>query len=210
MHSLVKRNGADFDLQTMMGLLRGEPPKWRLLHLQGTDRGGELWRTMKESVEQSSDKLLWEHLDQNVHTSNIIFALCVRPASVIFELIAAKTRLFPMALLQLLSDKSKAQPLLDHARRFPCLLDPWTESFFQKYDSEEKVLSQDAQQELHATAAVLSGNTWAIESQHSRHARRSRTRVHTHTMALAQVSMWNYSWGAPAFVPRPFEDRDSC
>ena len=93
------------------------------------------------------------------------------------------------APLSLLTTPGKAGEVLRTALDFPCLLDPWSASFLQEFNTEALLTDPVAQQCLACISLDIMCNTFDAERGHSSNARRARTRVDTHTMALHDLGV---------------------
>ena len=209
MHAHSKRSSPNADLKSMQSILDGQQPSYRITELWRacTHEDGDYVKMMQSCILSSKDPDLWRDLEPHEQMANDIFRVCARPASVVFELLAHRQKGWPFLLFQLLEDASSAAFIVRKSQTdSACLMDLFSQSFMATYHNEELLTSEDALQELAALAAVLVGNTWEIETAHSKHRRRAKGSPQTHVPTLADVAMWNAAWGAPSFVKPAPED----
>ena len=147
--------------------------------------GDLLEEFMRTSFEQLHSRTLWRDLAHTHQQCSVIFRVCVRPAAVIFALVHYMWSSYPARLFRLLHRASFAEEAAAFVRQPECVLDDWSIQFRRLYPNLAALMSRECQEVLAAVATELQTTAWSTERLHSRHARRSRSRRHTHTRCIS-------------------------
>ena len=175
------------------------------------DCGATSWTLFKalntgwsdDALQESYEILACDTLYTNVAQTEIartqIFATTVRPASVIFQLVHCLLENFPFELFKLIVDRTerKAEALLSTPK---CRLDVFSMGFLSRFDTPDKLLSDDAHQVLCAIAAQMKLNTSSTERLHSVNGRAARSRVETHSIDIAHLGLQHMAFAGPSYL----------
>ena len=116
-----------------------------------------------------------------------IFRVCVRPAAVIFTQLQCYWTSYPARIFLLLHRPSQADEALRLLQQPTCVLDEWSLQFRRRYPTLLSLMSRECKEVLSTMALQVVTTAWSTERLHSRHARRSRSRRHTHEMHLRSL-----------------------
>ena len=153
----------------------------------------------RETLAFFRDKSLWSGFPDAEDSSSRRLKVCMRPAAVIHQLVAARTAGFPYRMFSLLSPgidvRAQAAELLSTPL---CLLDDWSKKFLEVNDTEAKLSSPEALCELEVLAEVALCNTVSTERAHSKNLRRAATRHQTQKADLRYIALTHLGHSAPA------------
>ena len=175
---------------------------WALVELCKSNLpGGACHDLLRNTVQRLADENLWANCGQVEATQTNIVRFSLRCAATIYELICKQLcSSFPLRIFSLLYDRSLAEEIVALSQSHPCLFDEWTLQHVLEHNSVERLLSDQSLNCLSAVAGLCVGNCYGIERLHSKHARKSRSRVHTHTMPIEQLAMYQQVSSTPAWL----------
>ena len=134
----------------------------------------------------------------SVETSaNEVFRVAMRSVSVVFLLLQTSWASYPWRLFLLLCAQSReaiAEEVMQLKNSQRCRLDAWTLNYLSWFPD---VLSEQSLALLSVIALDLDTTTWSTETLHSKHARRTRSRVHTDKMHLNSIAIVHSPSSAP-------------
>ena len=199
MSSLLHLCGQQTDSQQLGKQLREGFRTFPVLELA---RGTLFQKFLQKTFSQMRTTTPWMCMSAHEAEANRVFRLCMRPAAVVRMLLATTWSNYPAKLFLLLDSDAGVKErvkreVLELARTSPCRLDDVTAtvvSWFPDMEGRElaEILSTLALQ-IHTTIA-------STESLHSRHSRRSRGRIQTHTMHLAGLGVMHCATTEPSWL----------
>ena len=166
-------------------------------------------RMLKMVYEQLWDESLWQELPHTESCASDVLRFCLRPAGVIVQNVIGRYSGYPLAALNLINHPEEAsKDLLHVAAVSPCLLDKYTQSLVQRYGDEAGLQSPECRAELMCWSGICCGNTFDVERDHSRTARKARSRFHTHSAALGDLAVWRAGSSGPTMLQEVGDNKD--
>ena len=159
------------------------------IHEAASEEEGAFFRAIGDMQSQFCDVDLWSSVEQSEKMCCEVARVALRAAAVLHCLVFLPALAFPYKVFSALRSPQHAAEVLEQAQAYPCLLDAWSSGFLAEHSTQESLCSGPAQQCLASLAVELMCNTYDAERGHSRNARHSRSRVHTHTMCLHDLSL---------------------
>ena len=200
MHRIVELNSPALFFERAEGILQGQPPQSHLLslHLAATERDDSCFHQFfLKHARLVQDDSLWHHLTATEAMSTHIIRYALRTPAVFFELVWRRLSMWPYKLFKLLAHPEAAPELFAEGQRSPCMLDTFSAKFLQQFPSPQELQSQGALLTLQLVGLAAVHNIYNVEQMHSSNARRSRQRVHTHSMKVEDMAMWLQSSSSP-------------
>ena len=202
MHLLLESNAPTVDHACWQRMAAGDISHTRL---QALCRAGEpegiFGSALVDTMCILSNKPRWQHLVPTEAVAATIMQMALRSAATIYQNLVQRCRAFPLVLFGALDDPAKLRELRETVATFPCLADPWSQAFFEVFDTDAKVTSESAKLALATMSNHSKGNSYGTECLHSRHSRRSRTRCQTHVMKLHHLALWHHGRVVPRWLP---------
>ena len=194
---------AEAEVESMHALHVEGRPYFHIAFLQSQE---PFLSALRQGLRQICEASLWNNLVETEELRSDVWRTCCRPMAVIWQLLLLRLREWPFELFALLNNRSErlARELLDER---DCLKDAWTRHMMTLLDSPQKLISEPCTQLLSAMATLLQGSTYGTERLHSVNLRRSKTRVHSRRMSIAEIAKKHASFAAPPWLfPHVLQD----
>ena len=180
----LKQTLPTWELEQVQKGKAGEARDYQMLSLA---RGDLVRRCLETSLDQLLDERLWLQLPHTHHETAAIFKTCLRPPAALYHLVAQPFSVYPTRLFMLLQADERVRIAHELVSSPDCVLDGFSKAFRAAFSTEESLVSEESLETLRLLAASIQCTSWSTEKLHSRHARRARSRAHTHCMQLKQI-----------------------
>ena len=157
----------------------------------------DTWRQLSQAGAH-----LWKALPATEGEASRIFKLITRSASIVHVHVLLYWKRWPHKLFGILDMSMQSKVIEELLTAKPCQLEPISQHFRTIFPDRASLLGERCHQVLSALASQMKATTWSTECLHARHARRARSRVHSHPVDLPTLAGMHSASTSPSWQRR--------